>query len=188
MSARVTAPQRQQILLGISMILVLQYCISMQQAGEPDPKPTTGRCIAGNPQDDVIIPRWKGYSTPSVMARRRSVQEWHDAFLEALELELMRFLVESRERNAVLLWEALRYQGDPQKSFQKVRRLFPLMVDGLESRLRQLSPKGVVRPYSLYSGPNGTLSTAGLLTWERMRARLVRGRSPLGSVLARWFA
>lgn len=165
----------------------------------------------------------------------KRVDQWHDAFLEALEFELTRRVAQNDLRFAQVIWGALRSNTNANSSFDAIQRQLPDTAEGIDSVLRRISksvadyaaairgPHGnyanAKNPFgshlvneiptlvtslerhiqgldpaiekednfSLMNGSPASLSAAGLIIWERMRFRLIRGRSALGRELVRQF-
>lgn len=165
----------------------------------------------------------------------RRANQWHDAFLEALELELTRRVAQNDLGFAQVIWDALCSNTKAASSFETILRRLPDTAEGIDTVLRRISanvsdyanairgPHGnyanarnpfgsrLVKEiptlvdnlernvqrirffdesedgFGLVNGSPASLSAAGLIIWERMRFRLVRGNSVLGRELVRHF-
>lgn len=117
-----------------------------------------------------------------VVARR--VDVWHDDFLKALEQELARFVQESVRAYGEDLWSALRYHSDPNASFRTFSVAYDWVASRIDQRLRTIHPPTEDEDgFTLMNGSPSSLSAGGLVVWERMRRRLIRGRSVVSKKL-----
>jgi len=129
---------------------------------------------------------------------RSRAHAWHDEFLLALEANLLRVIRDHESRNlrripieldrgfARMLWD-LRYR-DIEGGLRDLIHAHPRVMGHVNWSLLRTKSSDRHSSYGLLSSHGMAPMIAGLIVWERMRHRMLRGSSELGQILFRRYA